>query len=360
MMRIAGRVLSTLIVLGAFAPAIAADRTATEILKEIDAVKQPQFAPKPGEDRQKAFEAFYAEVKVANEKKAELIDELRKVDPKNEKLVKLLPARWTALAQTGPTDALLAEIDDVIANTKNEALKAEGLYIKARLAMMKDRAHPEAALPAIEAFAKAAPKDRRAPSLLYSMASSIGDESRKIAIEDRILKDFGDTQYADMIKGARRQREQVGKPFALEFTDAIKETPVSMKGLKGKVVVIDFWATWCGPCVAEMPTMKRLYAEYKDQGVEFIGVSLDQPKEQGGLDKLKEFVKAQEITWPQYYQGQGWNSEFSKGWGINAIPCVFIVDADGNLASVEARGKLESMIPELLKKSKTTAGAGGQ
>ena len=68
-------------------------------------------------------------------------------------------------------------------------------------------------------------------------------------------------------------------------------------------MVIDFWATWCGPCVAEMPKMKELYAKYRDKGVEFIGVSLDQPKEQGGLDKLKKFVKENEIAWPQYYQG---------------------------------------------------------
>ena len=116
--------------------------------------------------------------------------------------------------------------------------------------------------------------------------------------------------------------------------------------------MVDFWATWCGPCVAEMPKMKELYAEYKDKGVEFIGVSLDQPKEQGGLDKLKEFVAKNEIAWPQYYQGKGWESEFSTSWGINSIPCVFVVDAEGNLSSVEARGKLETLIPEHLEKAK--------
>jgi hypothetical protein len=91
--------------------------------------------------------------------------------------------------------------------------------------------------------------------------------------------------------------------------------------------------------------------------VEFIGVSLDQPKEQGGLDELKAFVKEKEIAWPQYYQGNYWQSEFSTSWGINSIPCVFVVATEGKLYSVDARGKLEDMIPELLEKKSTPVGA---
>ena len=134
---------------------------------------------------------------------------------------------------------------------------------------------------------------------------------------------------------------------------------MSIKALKGKVVVIDFWATWCGPCIAEMPKMKELYAKYKDKGVEFIGVSLDQPKEKGGLDKLKEYVKKNDIQWPQYYQGNFWQSAFSSSWGINSIPTMFIVDAEGKLASVHARGRLDELIPDLLKKAGARNGSAG-
>ena len=133
-----------------------------------------------------------------------------------------------------------------------------------------------------------------------------------------------------------------------------------MSALKGKVVVVDFWATWCGPCVAELPAMKKLYEKFHGQGVEFLGVSLDQPKEQGGLDALKKFVKEQEIRWPQYYQGKGWESDFSRSWGINSIPTMFLVDQDGKLVSVEARGKLAKLIPELLAKKTEKTPAGGQ
>jgi alkyl hydroperoxide reductase subunit AhpC len=104
-----------------------------------------------------------------------------------------------------------------------------------------------------------------------------------------------------------------------------------------------------------MPEMKKLYEEYKPKGVEFIGVSLDQPKDKGGLDKLKKFVSENQITWPQYYQGNGWESEFSRGWGINSIPTMFIVDAAGNLSTTDARGQLETLLPELLAKAPKSA-----
>ena len=195
---------------------------------------------------------------------------------------------------------------------------------------------------------------------MFMAAMSVSDAKTKTTLEDRILKEYPDSRYTPMIKGARRQRESIGKPFELEFTDAVSGSTISMGSLKGKVVVVDFWATWCGPCVAEMPTMKKLYQKYHGQGVEFLGISLDQPKEQGGLDALKKFVKEKEIPWPQYYQGKGWQSDFSSSWGINSIPSMFVVDQEGKLVSVEARGNLEKLIPSLLAKKTEKVPVGGE
>ena len=167
-------------------------------------------------------------------------------------------------------------------------------------------------------------------------------------MKDRILADFPTSKLASLITGERRKLQAVGTPFDLSFKDVISGAPISTKDLRGKVIVVDFWATWCGPCVNEMPKMKELYAEHKAKGVEFIGVSLD-PKE-GGLESLKAFVQKEGIAWPQYFENGDNNGDFSLSWGITTIPAVFVVDQDGKLYSIDARGKLDQLIPELLRK----------
>ena len=349
-------------VLASAALALGADRHASDILKDIDAVKMPVL------DRTKVRDGAYVkdyvkQTQEATTARGKLILELYKAAPDNERIPTLMAERWESTPPGGPQiDALIKEIDDVLAHTKNDKLKVEGTYVKAQAKLFKDRQHGVGKLDttAIDAFIQLAPKDPRAGRLIYMAAISASDPKTKAALEDRILKDYPDSQFTAMIKGARRQREGVGKPFELEFTDASSGSTISMSAFKGKVVVVDFWATWCGPCVAELPAMKKLYEKFHGQGVEFLGVSLDQPKKQGGLDALKKFVKEQEIRWPQYYQGKGWESDFSRSWGINSIPTMFLVNQEGKLVSVEARGKLAELIPEVLAKKTEKTPAGGQ
>jgi thiol-disulfide isomerase/thioredoxin len=350
------------VVLGGFVGtsglAIAADRTAADILKELEGLSLPRFDAAKRSD-QNYVQQYITEHQKVTEKRGELILELLKVAPDHEQVPKLLSERWANLPVVGPkADDSIKEINEAIAHTKNEKVKIEGTFTKARIKLIQTRSTGKPDTSGVDEFIKLAPKDARSANLLYMAASITTDEKAKAALEDRILKEFPDSKFGGMLQGARRQKEAIGKPFELEFTDAIKGSTVSIKGLKGKVVVLDFWATWCGPCVAEMPNMKELYAKYKDKGVEFIGISLDRSKEEGGLDSLKKFCAEKEITWPQYYQGNYWDSKFSVSWGINSIPCMFVVDADGKLVTVEARGRLETLIPELLKKKNAPAGAG--
>ena len=83
-----------------------------------------------------------------------------------------------------------------------------------------------------------------------------------------------------------------------------------------------------------MPELKKIYAELKDKGMVVVGVSLDNAPMDDAVKKVKEYTAANGYEWVQYVQGNGWKSDFSTSWGINSIPCTFVIDKDGKLASI--------------------------
>ena len=139
----------------------------------------------------------------------------------------------------------------------------------------------------------------------------------------------------------------VGEPYPFKLTD-LNGNEISTDDWKGKVILMDFWATWCGPCVAEMPKLTKLYEEYHDRGLEVVGISFD--REQAPLTK---YVNDNDIRWPQVYvKGLGENRQtaLQKTTGVMAIPRYFVIDRDGNLHTDHGRGRLEEIIPKLLAK----------
>lgn len=169
------------------------------------------------------------------------------------------------------------------------------------------------------------------------------------ADEEQVLAAFADSPNAsarDYVRDRLRFFALSKEPFSLAFT-ALDGREVSLEALRGKVVLIDFWATWCGPCIAEIPNVRDVYAKYHDRGFEIIGVSLDDEKDRS---KFIDLVAKEGVTWPQRFQGKGWKDDLAKAYTISGIPAMFLLDADGRLVTTNARGpKLEQEVRRLLK-----------
>ena len=127
---------------------------------------------------------------------------------------------------------------------------------------------------------------------------------------------------------------EVGQRFpAFNETDVLGNS-LSVAAYRGRVTMIDFWATWCGPCKAEMPNVIATYQKYHAQGFDIIGVSLDDDR-----NKLLAFTQQNGMPWAQYFDGLGWENKLAKLYGVQSIPMSYLLNQHGVIVAKEVRGQ---------------------
>jgi peroxiredoxin len=185
--------------------------------------------------------------------------------------------------------------------------------------------------------------------LLYFKAKALlgnGDiaKAREVIAELRLIEPGAANAFGKELSGTLRLGMKAPDFHVLDF----KGKPLSLSRYIGNIIVIDFWATWCDPCIQEFPEVKKMYMTFKGRGVQFIGVSLDDE-----IEDLKGFVGGYEVEWPQVFEGMRWRGTVSKIYNVEKIPMMFVLDREGRIQYIgNDKKKITQIIARLLSESK--------
>lgn len=170
--------------------------------------------------------------------------------------------------------------------------------------------------------------------LLHAKYNLLGDSARNTSLGKEI------SFYLN--QGQKGEIGMIAPDFTLRTPDG---KPVSLYGVKAKAKIIDFWASWCGPCRAQNPKVRRMYDKYHDQGLEIISVSLDSK-----MDLWLKAIEKDQLPWIHLSDLNGWESTVAKMYGIKGIPHIFVLDEDNRIIGEKLYGEeLEKYVLKALK-----------
>lgn len=182
-------------------------------------------------------------------------------------------------------------------------------------------------------------------NLGYALIKS-GKTDEGVASLKTYLEKSPNAPEAEAVKAVIGNPKLATERFALPFNvKSATGDELALDKLKGKIVLLDFWASWCGPCRAEMPAVKRVWQKYQKENFVIIGINLDDNRK-----AFDQYIKEEGVTWPQFYDGKGWSNRIAQLYGVHAIPMTFLIDQQGIIRAQGLRGdRLYSKIADLLK-----------
>lgn len=252
-----------------------------------------------------------------------------------------LPPGKNTLAEVDPVLTELRALAGEAATSPGEKQRASAMLLQVT-ATFGSSAEVDTELTAYES---AHPDQPAPPMLLGLLATKLAEANPEKAKKFQAQADELQAKQAEeKAKADEAMQLLVNKPLDVKFT-ALGGAEIDLQKMNGKVVLLDFWATWCGPCMQELPNVLAVYEKYHDKGFEIVGISFDESK-----DALVKTVAAKEMTWPQYFDGKGWGNELGKRFGITSIPRMWLVNKEGLLVDLNGREDLEKKVADLLGK----------
>ena len=282
---------------------------------------------------------------------AGLADEMSS-DPEGQQIAaQIQPQLQSLLLIFGDPDTKSAVEAQAKSSDAAVAAKAQAALLSAHWAQeSNDPAARDKMVDEAIAMARNNPKSQRMLGLLLSMSEKQGLPRE---VGDRLTDAVGlielpaAAELKAQIDDLKRLRKWEGQPLTIKGT-TVDHKPFSSDQWKGKVILVDFWATWCGPCREELPRVKKIYADFHDKGLEILGVSNDYE-----ADRLTAFLTADKaMPWPQLFDEKAAAQEkfnsISADFGVDLIPVMFLIDKKGICRTANGRAELETLIPKLL------------